>query len=519
MLFATAEFRKLVCSGQLPAEKVGKKQTPLCSTAYKYMFNACRIPRRPQDSYRIYDPSRHSHCIVARKGHFFAMDFLDPVTGDPLPTSALEARIQKCLDLADAIPSSRPKLGILTSNHRDHWADAREELLRIGGEGMREALELLESGAIVLNLDDEAPVSRQECGEIFWTGGLKSGENRWFDKSIQIMVQNNGRSAVLGEHSMMDGMPLVNFANYITHVSYEDAKKRSGTNKQVGGRVIDIFGSVVETIDRPSLEKLGDKGWYILCCFVSDFTTPLKLTAAFAAWDAFYDLVTRQSNHAQSFQGYGSTFIKGAGFSPDAFVQIALQLATYRLFGEQVGTYEATQVRPFLHGRTETTRSVSTASEAFVKKMGLHPKMDEHHPEIRKQKIELLKAAADAHVEYTRLAAQAQGVDRHFFGLSMLVDEGEAKPDLYADPVFNRSKRWRLSTSHLTHPKFKNWGFGQVDPDGVGVAYAILPRSCVFNITALHETGYSDKLSDLLEESLLEMQKLVELEWPPDSKL
>jgi hypothetical protein len=52
-----------------------------------------------------------------------------------------------------------------------------------------------------------------------------------------------------------------------------------------------------------------------------------------------------------------------------------------------------------------------------------------------------------------------------------------------------------------------------------GVAYAILPRSCVFNVTALRETGWSDKLSELLEETLLEMQRLVEMDWPPDSKL
>lgn len=226
-----------------------------------------------------------------------------------------------------------------------------------------------------------------------------------------------------------------------------------------------------------------------------------------------------QSNTAQSFQGYGSNFIKKAGHSPDAYVQMALQLATYRLFGEQVGTYEATQVRPFLHGRTETSRAVSLESEAFVKKMGLKPKMDEYDPEIRKEKLDLLQKATAAHVNYIVLAAQAKGVDRHFFGLSMLVKDGEETPPLFSDPVFIRSKRWRLSTSHLTHPKFANWGFGEVVPDGVGIAYSILPRSCTFNITALKENEWALELSELLEEALLEMQRLVELNQIPDSKL
>jgi hypothetical protein len=103
------------------------------------------------------------------------------------------------------------------------------------------------------------------------------------------------------------------------------------------------------------------------------------------AWEEFRDHITKQSNTAQSFQGYGSEFIKQAGHSPDAYVQVAMQLATFRLFGEQAGTYEATQVRPFLHGRTETTRTVSLESEAFVKKMGFRPKRDEDNPQARQK--------------------------------------------------------------------------------------------------------------------------------------
>lgn len=163
----------------------------------------------------------------------------------------------------------------------------------------------------------------------------------------------------------------------------------------------------------------------------------------------------------QSFQGYGSDFMKQSGYSPDAYVQMAMQLATYRLFGEQAGTYEATQVRPFLHGRTETTRTVSTQSAAFVHEMGLSPKMNETDSESRKEKLRLLQDAVNAHVKYIGLAAKAQGVDRHLMGLSMLVKDGETAPDLYSDPLFARSKRWRVSTSNLTHPKFENWGYGE----------------------------------------------------------
>ncbi len=223
--------------------------------------------------------------------------------------------------------------------------------------------------------------------------------------------------------------------------------------------------------------------------------------------------------HVQCFQGYGSNFIKQSGFSPDAYVQMAIQLATYRLWGEQAGTYEATQVRIFLHGRTETTRTVSTASAAFIHRMGLRPRLDEHDAVTRTEKLALLEQAVASHVAYMAHASKGLGVDRHFLGLSMVVQDGEAMPTLYSHPLYQRSKRWRVSTSHLTHPSIDNWGYGEVVPDGVGLSYSIHPNRCVFNVTGLREHGWTDKLCYLLEEALLEMQLLVELNKPPVSKL
>lgn len=488
MLFAAAQFRKLVVTGQLPYEKMGKKHIPLDSTAYKYMFNSCRVPRKNQDAYRTYDPSRCTHTIVARKGHFFSIQLVNSRSGDPLPVSDLEEQICQCIILAETNPSSRAKLGIMTSGNRDDWAEAQDALLRLGGLAMEEALEKLESGAIVLNLDDESPISRQELGDLFWTGGLKSGSNRWFDKSIQIMVANNGKAGAIFEHSMMDGMPLVNFSNYITKMTYSKARQQSARLSPGEFVVEDIFGKVLMQLTQHfEVDEMESN-----------------------AWIAFEKLVTDHVLHAQSFQGYGSSWIKKMGFPPDAYVQVAMQLATYRLFGEQVGTYEATQVRKFLHGRTEVTRAVSAESEAFVKVMSRQPKHDEEDSAIRENKIQFLGKATNAHARFTSLAANANGVDRHLFGLNMMVQEGEHAPNLFSDPVYQRSKHWRVSTSQLSHPRFNLWGYGEVVPDGVGLAYAILPHSCVFNITALRSTGWTDKLSELLEEALLEMRRLLE---------
>lgn len=53
--------------------------------------------------------------------------------------------------------------------------------------------------------------------------------------------------------------------------------------------------------------------------------------------------------------------------SPDAYVQMVLQLAYYRHYGTWTPTYESASTRLFLGGRTETVRSCSVDSVAFVK--------------------------------------------------------------------------------------------------------------------------------------------------------
>jgi carnitine O-palmitoyltransferase 1 len=55
--------------------------------------------------------------------------------------------------------------------------------------------------------------------------------------------------------------------------------------------------------------------------------------------------------------------------SPDGFIQMAIQLAFYREHKQFCLTYEASMMRLFRDGRTETVRPVTQQSCAFVKAM------------------------------------------------------------------------------------------------------------------------------------------------------
>ena len=63
---------------------------------------------------------------------------------------------------------------------------------------------------------------------------------------------------------------------------------------------------------------------------------------------------------------YGARYMKEvAQCSPDAFVQMLLQVVWKRLHNEPTAVYESASTRLFLHGRTETCRSLSNESLSF----------------------------------------------------------------------------------------------------------------------------------------------------------
>ena len=96
------------------------------------------------------------------------------------------------------------------------------------------------------------------------------------------------------------------------------------------------------------------------------------------------------------------------GHSPDAFVQMAYQLAYSREHGgKSAPTYEACSTAGAFHGRTETIRSCSPESAALVAaclKGTATP--------------ELLSQATTAQSVLSRSAAYGERIHRHLLGLS-----------------------------------------------------------------------------------------------------
>lgn len=116
-----------------------------------------------------------------------------------------------------------------------------------------------------------------------------------------------------------------------------------------------------------------------------------------ASFQRFQDLAKTFQMKALEWKNYGSSFIKQNKLSPDAFVQMVLQLAVYKVYGKIFATYESASTKRFLCGRTETGRSVSISSKNWIKGMT--------NPNLSKaEKLNLFKEACDSHSNYMRNA-------------------------------------------------------------------------------------------------------------------
>lgn len=460
---AVLEFKKMVDTKTLEPEYM--KKLPICMDSYKWMFNASRVPAKPADYPVKFDPAAHKHIIVVRKNQFFKV--LHEVDGRQLNTTELEAQFRRVYELARRVPA----VGILTSENRDVWADAREVLLGADPKN-RKAMEAIESASFVVCLDDASPVTLEERAHQYWHG---DGANRFFDKPLQFIVNDNGTSGFMGEHSMMDGTPTHRLNDYVNEV---------------------IFNNKLDFSD-PSLRSNLPEPVAV------DFKiTPEVQAEIDRATRDFHDVIGQHELAIQAYQGYGKGLIKKFRCSPDAYVQMIIQLAYHKMYGKNRPTYESAATRRFQLGRTETCRSVSSDSAAWCAAMADHSGAVDDAA-----RVALLRKAVASHVEYITAASDGKGVDRHLFGLKKLLQPGEEVPALFRDPAYAYSGSWYLSTSQLSSEYFNGYGWSQVIDAGFGIAYMINENSINFNIVS--KGLGSSKMSYYLNEAASEMRDLM----------
>ncbi|KAG0026606.1 Carnitine O-acetyltransferase mitochondrial [Podila clonocystis] len=448
------EFRQLIATRTLTPDMA--RNAPFCMNMYRYLFNYSRIAGTPADIAVGYPTETNNHICVVRNGKFYIFETLQIPSK---PSSVLGPReimiqLERIKKMADDDKSVAPPIGILSTGQRDQAAQDRATLFQAHTSN-KAHMAKIEASMFVLCLDSSSPTTSEEFSRACWHG---DGASRWFDKCFQLIVFANGRAGMNGEHSKMDATPTSRLCRYLI----DEAQARPLPDFR-NLNAEDLY-EIASTLDKPQP--------------LSFVTSPALDRAIANAFSYFKATVDAHEMVPTEFKGYGKGLIKAFKMSPDAYVQMALQLAYYRKHGELVATYESAATRKYRHGRTETARSCSIESKAFCEAMD--------NPDVGlKARAAACRAAVARHAQYTAWAVDGQAVDRHLLGLRLIRKPEEEVPALFSDPVFTRTCRWRLSTSQISDDCFIAYGWGEVVPDGYGCAYMVKETKLDFCVTSL----------------------------------
>lgn len=205
------------------------------------------------------------------------------------------------------------------------------------------------------------------------------------------------------------------------------------------------------------------------------------------------------------FNEFGKNVPKKYKCSPDAFFQVVLQLAYWRLHMHHPPTYESASIRKYAKGRTECIRSATTEATRFAREMDR-----DNHTEAEKR--ELFMKAVKAHSAYTVDAMEFRAVDRHLLGLKLTaLENGIPLPEIFRDRCFGYAMHFRLSTSQVASKFPACLCFGPVVPDGYGFCYNPMENQILYSVSALksHPKTQAKDLGDAMAKALNDVHLLL----------
>jgi len=476
------QYKKVIDEAKLKQDYLGK--SPLCMSQYTRVFSGCRIPALPKDSPHQCPDSKH--IIVAHNNHFFKVQVIDE-DGQIIPTSLIVAALQRITAMSDY---SADPIGILTTEHRDTWAVVNSKLKKDAVNAA--SLKAIEDSIFVMCLDklnnhvkmpeDMSPKSRMACQLLHGWGSDSNSGNRWFDKTLQLIVGRDGTNGLCYEHSPAEGPPMANLSDFVVDFAAKES----------------VAGDVSSSWNGVGIEQLS---FNLTADLVKDIESAKRNMDA---------LVADVDMNCFSFDPFGKEDIKALKFSPDSFIQVALQTAFIRTHGHPVGHYESASTRKFAYGRTDTIRSCLPEIAGFAFSL-LDPSKSP------KEKYASLRAAIQAHKDYVQAAVDGQGIDRHLLGMKLLaVENGINVPSLYTDPSYSKSCNWRVSTSQVAVRNDMVLVFGPVVTDGYGSCYNPRNDNINFMVTAFNQdpTTSAKRFGDALQASLLDMRNLAAANMP-----
>ncbi|ORZ16240.1 acyltransferase ChoActase/COT/CPT [Absidia repens] len=478
--------------------------TPLCMSQFNRLFSTARVPTEEHGCFMsTASPAASQHVVVMAHSQLYHFDVFDANGAVALTEKEIAANLRAIVRDASQVPIqdiAKHAVGVLTTENRRNWARLRTSLQKDSSNSNNnsEALKVVDSALFVVCLDHVAPSTVEDLSTNMLCGTYK------LEKGLQIIVCKNGSAGINFEHTGVDGHTVLRFVSDI----YTDTILRFA--KTINSQTKSIFHSYKNKSPPPRDRSGSDASTFDINPRRIEWNMTEELSQGIRyAETRLSDLILQNEVKVLEFTNYGKYFITDMKMSPDAFVQMAYQAAYYGLYGKLECTYEPAMTKTFLHGRTESVRSVTDESMAFVKTYY-------NKDSTPQMKLDALRTALKQHTLLTRDCAKGQGQDRHLYALECLSERlhrGENKPLIFTDPGWSTLNRTILSTSNCGNPALRLFGFGPVVSDGFGIGYIIKEDGISFVASSKHRQ--TERLLATLEQYLIDIQQLMSNEKYP----
>ena len=261
----------------------------------------------------------------------------------------------------------------------------------------RAAVTTIETASFVVCLDDGKPGDASErCNNFF----LGDPSNRWSDKTLQFIVCENGISAFIGEHAMLDGMNARQINRHITHAIQRHTSSASDQTIALDHH------DLVKELDFSLDLKLKDRIVRIRDQFQSKYS-PIEFA------------------HHES-EVFGSAFLRRHRCPTKSGYQVVIQLACLLYYGYQPDSWETISMSHFHKGRVDWVQAAQSSMVAFCAAAG------ENAVPLAEQRTMFFDAVHEFANTMTQVL-RGHGFKAHLHALLAMVQEGESLPSLFRD--------------------------------------------------------------------------------------
>jgi len=454
LIITLCEMNDLIVTESLDIDY--QRKQPLCMSQYKTLFSTTRIPGETTDSH--FTTPHSAHVIIIHRGHYYRLTVLDDKR-NILSYDTVHRGILSILDSPRT--NNQSAVGTLTTLPRRKWAHLRRHLIAID-PGNENNLHQIESALAVFIIDQNR---YENDSQMFKHLFLGDHHNRWYDKSLQCILNEGGHFGINYEHSGVDGTTLGHLVSYL----YQNMRTLEPSSEGIKKTLVDEITFTIDDLIESAIRE-----------------------AAIEIQEAFDNVIFE----VMPFTDFGQEHIKTLGVSPDSFVQIGIQLAQHKTFQKVFNAYESVMTKQFLGGRTETMRPLTRESLAFV----------------NDPTLEGLRAASLKHVERINECKNGQGIDRHLFGLKKIHEQlfpVEPLPEIFASPGYRAITTDYFSTSTSSSVGMRYAGYGPSVNDGFAVRYLIFKDRLHFVLSChKHRADLLMPLKNSLEQALREMGRM-----------